>query len=357
MPEIIGKRTTVTSSMHPIDGHISHLRHLTNNKVAKELLRSSHGLNATEATKVSKLWGAHIGQALNFYFESRTALETIRPVLQYYCYLNLSVAAILAFRPLNYTNYRRHGVEDKTYSLSSLDLSSIVLKVKQGAVPLFHSIISDVSLSNKRFRLGQLAGGFHMFSHEIGERFNKIPQNYYVEEEIQQDGVVWHSIFKFSQFINNESKKFNPKRIEDAMPLLKFEYDRTITNKEIVYKSTKSWKTKTAAQNAHKLNGIKFINYGGHGFADSMDGIGTPYFCWRGLSRNSLMPTLSSTLLLSFSLASIVRYRPMLIDSSMKSPISLLIATFVNESDAVFIPALRNLLYREEVSIGPSILV
>jgi len=129
MPEIIGKFSAVSSSIPPLDAHIGHLRHLTNNRIAKEILRNRHGLSAADAKTTSKLWASHVGQALNFHYESRTAPGTIRPVLQYYCFLNLVVAVILAFRPPCYNQYRRHGVEDKTHALFSLDLSSIVLQV------------------------------------------------------------------------------------------------------------------------------------------------------------------------------------------------------------------------------------
>ena len=78
----------------------------------------------------------------------------------------------------------------------------------------------------------------------------------------------------------------------------------------------------------------------------------TIVYSWRGVHRTPLLPTLSSILLLSFSLASIVRYRPILLEGIMASPTALLIDTFVGESDSVFIPAIRNLLYREEMAVG-----
>lgn len=353
MPEIIGNFSAVTSSVPPLDAHIGHLRHLTNNKIAKEILRDRHGLSAADATATSKLWASHIGQALNFHFESRSASETIRPVLQYYCFLNLGVAAILAFRPPNHNQYRRHGVEDKTHALSSLGLSSTVLQVKRGAVPLFHSILSDVPLDGKRIRFGQLAAGFHMFSHELQARFNKVPQHYFVTDEVREEGGVWHSVFSFSQPGDDARKKVAPGRIEAAMPLLQSYYTRSVTDKATEYKSSASWTTESAARRTHQANGIKLVNYGGHEIHSNMMGKVYTSYAWRGVSRTALMPTLSCTLLLSFSLASVVRYRPMLLDSAMRSPVSLLIATFIAEVDSVFIPGLRNLLYREELAVSP----
>ena len=100
-----------------------------------------------------------------------------------------------------------------------------------------------------------------------------------------------------------------------------------------------AWKT-------HKKNGIKLINFGGH--------IGHGSYAWQGVSRMPLLPTLTSTMLISFTLSSIVRYRPNLLDAAMNSPMSLLLDTFVNEADQVFLPTLRNLLYRQELTIAPA---
>ena len=353
MPEVIGKFSAVSSSVTPLDAHIGHLWHLTNNKIAKEILRDRHGLSATDATTTSKLWASHIGQALNFHRESRSAPETIRPVLQYYCFLNLGVAAILAFKPPNYNQYRRHGVEDKTHALSSLDLSSTVLQVKRGAVPLFHSILSDVPLDGKRFRFGQLAAGFHMFSHELQTRFSKIPQRYLVKDKVGENSGVWHSIFSFSEPQDGILKKVSPGRLEAAMPLLLSDYNRNVSDEATEYKSNASWSTESAARRVHRANGIKLVNYGGHSVHNQFIGAAYTSYAWNGVSRTALMPTLSCTLLLSFSLASVVRYRPMLLDSAMRSPVALLISTFVAEVDSVFIPSLRNLLYREELAVSP----
>ena len=352
MPEIIGKFSAVTSSVPPLDAHIGYLRHLTNNRIAKEILRERHGMNAVDATKTSKLWAAHIGQALNFHRESRAAPVTIRPVLQYYCFLNLSVAAILAYRPLNHTQYRQHGVEDKTHALRALDLSSTVLQVKRGAVPLFHSIISDVPLYGKRFRFGQLAAGFHMFHHELQTRFGKIQQHYYVTDEVRNDCGVWSSVFSFSQPGDDARDPAPPKRLEAAMPLLLSDYTRRFTDDSTEYKSTASWSAEGTARKHHQANGIKLVNYGAHYVHCSYTGVAHTVYAWRGVSRTALLPTLSATLLLSFSLASVVRYRPMLLDTSMKSPVALLLETFIAEVDAVFVPALRNMLYREELAIS-----
>ena len=112
MPEIVGEFYTVTTTIPPLDAHIGHLRHLTNLGIAERLLRESHSLTTTQSRNTSKLLASHVAQALDFHVESRNARPTIRPVLQYYSYLNLAVAAILAFRPTGFDGYGSHGVQD-----------------------------------------------------------------------------------------------------------------------------------------------------------------------------------------------------------------------------------------------------
>ncbi len=339
--------------MPPLEAHIGRLRHLTNDKIAKDLLRDIHKSSAPQTRETSKIFSSHIAQALNFHSESKNAISSIRPVLQYYAYLNLSVAAILAYRPNNYNQYRRHGVEDKTYSLTKLELSSNVLTIKRGAVPLFHSIISDTSLYNKKFRLGQLAAGFQMCSHELKSSFGKTPQIYYVNDDVINVNNKWFSVYKFFEYLDGARKKVPQKRIETAMPMLETDYTcNSNTETHLEYTSKVGWKTQEQANEVHRNNGIKFINFGGHQIRTDLGGISSSLYTWHGVSRIQLLPTLTSTLLLSFSLASIVRYRPMLLDASMNSPILLIIDTFVSEADSIFMSSLCNLLYREEVAIG-----
>ncbi|MEO0770278.1 MAG: YaaC family protein [Cyanobacteria bacterium J06649_4] len=274
MPEIIGPFSSASSAVPPLDAHVGHLRHLTNLKIAKDILRQRHRLSEAQARDTSKLLTSHVRQALDFHSESRSAALTTRPVLQYYSYLNLAVAAILAFRPTNYHQYRRHGVEDKTHTLTKLALSSTVLKVNRGAVPLFHSILSDVQLYNRRLRFGQLAAGFHMVNHELRMQFNKTTQSYVVTDEIKEDGGVWRSVFTFSELKNRVRARVPAKRLEDAMPLLASDYSRDLSNTDkTIYTSTTSWTTENKAAMVHRQHGLKLINYGGHHIASGLAGM------------------------------------------------------------------------------------
>lgn len=353
MPEIVGPFKTTASNVPPLEAHVGHLRHLANPTAARELLRRKFGFAATTARNDSRLFCAHIAQSIHFYEQSKGTSIRIRPVLQYYSYLNLAVAAILAYKPANWNRYRQHGVYDKTHNLQRLDLASTVLEVHQGAVPLFHSILSDVDLSSRTFRLGAIVAGIHMLSHELSDAFGKDTQRVTVSDSIVEGSGVFYSQVSFKSYINQVERPITHKRLEDAMPLLTTGYvrDRGARN-PVSYKSVASWASADAAIAPHRKNCMKLINYGGHMIEERPFGADYHY-AWQGVSRLPLLPTLTSLLLFSFSLASLVRYRPALLNATLDSPYQLLIDTFVQESDGTFFPALRNLLYRQEVAIGP----
>ena len=356
MPDIVGPFKAVSSTVSSLDAHIAHLRHLTNTGIARSVLVERFQFTVAQAKETAKLVGAHIGQSLEFHHQSRAAPITIRPVLQYYCYMNLAVAAILAYRPPFHNKYRRHGVEDCTQTLPSLDLSSIVLKVNQGAVPLFHTIISDVDLKNERFRLGQLVAGFHMVSHELETQFGKIPQKIQVFDQVKKVSGSWYSEFSFTPFVRGQKTMIASKRLEDAMPLLTTDYRKEPSvDEQIIYRSEGGWSSIETATHVHKTNGLKLINFGGHSINPGLINPPQCVYEWHGVSRVRLLPTLTSLMLLAFTLASVARYRPALLHQALNSPIHLIIDTFVQEADTVCIPAIKNLLYREETVIGPVI--
>ena len=66
------------------------------------------------------------------------------------------------------------------------------------------------------------------------------------------------------------------------------------------------------------------------------------------------VPTPSATLLLAFMLGSLARYRPTLAANLAESRLSLPLDAFVNEADGYALPAFRNLLYREELTVTRS---
>lgn len=141
------------TTMAPLDAHIGVLSHLTTENVARRTLRDRFQRTHKELVSDTAELASHVAQGLRFLEQARKAPTEIRPVLQYYAYLNLACAVIVAYRPSGFEQLRQHGVEDTSKKLPRLTWGSKVLKITRGAVPLFHSIVSDAPLSGpKTFR-------------------------------------------------------------------------------------------------------------------------------------------------------------------------------------------------------------
>jgi hypothetical protein len=276
-------------------------------------------------------------------------------MLQYYSYLNLAVATILAYRPAGFERYKTHGVSDLSGTLTTLTLRSPVVRVSpRGAIPLLHSILSDEPIANERFRVNELLAAVPMVSAELQALFALDTQHIVVSESLQKatDGL-WASHVEFTA-----DSTLGRKRLERAMPSLRTRYRIAEQAPGVLhYISRNSWASDADANAAHRKLSLKLINFGGHSVTLDTRTLGRVHqsilYSWYAVPRKRLLPTLSACLLLSFGLSSICRYRASLVRSLDDSPLRVLIDTFVNESDAVVIPAFRNLLYREEYCISP----
>ena len=299
---------------------------------------------------------SHIEQALAFHAQSMAASPRIRPVLQYYCYLNLAVALILSYRPANYQQYRRHGVEDQSHRLTRLELRSILVKVRKGAVPVFHSILSAEPIVGRAFRLHELAGSIPLLKYELSNLFGMRCQTIRVMDSVANDASGnWNSQLTFV-CIDEEEHPANlaKNRLERAVPQLR-QFFTIIDQKKdrLQYKSRNSWPNQATAQAWHNQKSLKAVNYGGHSIykGRAFQFALKNQYQWHGLTGKPLLPTLTATLLLAFALASIARYRPSIAHGVEETSLSVLLDTFIAEADSIVIPSMRNLLYREEVCV------
>lgn len=356
MPNIIGLFGVVFSSMEPIEAHAAHLRHLSSDKAAKRLVQERFGFTSQDSRQTSKTLSSHVGQALQFHEDSLRAHRSIRPMLQYYCYLNLAVAVILAYRPLNFNHqYGKHGVEDNSHALTTLNLRSVLVRAKRGAVSLFHSLMSGEDIHGREFRLNELVGCIPLVRYELCQLFGLSDQDIIVGESVLKDdqSELFYSQIRLQcrRNIGDSEASLSKQRVEKAMPDLVRAY-KLIEHQQhiLVYNSRRAWKTKEDALKKHKSTCMRLINYGGQ--VNQTQAI-TPslQYEWHSIDRKGFLPTLSATLLLSFGLASISRYRPALARRIEGSEINVLLDVFVAEADAIVIPAMRNLLYREEIVV------
>lgn len=350
MAGIVGPRSSSFTHVDPVRAHVAHLRHLTKRRTTELVLRKRHEFKIGDARDTAPIVGAHIEQALEFHLASLTADARTRAVLQYYCYLNLAVSVILVYRPSNYNKHGSHGVRDTTSTIASLDLSSVVAQISRGAVPLFHDVLSDAPLvKGTRVRLRELLVAIPMIQTELGDALGVETRRIFVGERLRKINSGICSELRFTVV----SKEGAPckmthslrRKLERALPTLVRDYSKFQFSRErLVYLSNKWWPVgdERKAHEGHRKLCFRCVNFGGHSERE---------YQWLELPRVPLLPTLTSCLLFSFVLSSIARYRPVLASRVENSQMNLIVDTYIQESDAMFLPAIRNLLYREEMYI------
>ncbi len=363
MPSFFSTHRHAYTFQDPLDVFVTSLRHYGRAEVAQNILNKSFGIELKEAGKVAQLTSAFAQQAMEFYDCKRTAPIAIRPVLQYYCYLNLATAVVISLRPRGWDKYRRHGVSDITGDLSSVAVDTPLVKVSEGVVPLFHSLISDWTLRDKRFSIQELATAIPQVSFELTHYYNVNQVNVGVSlERIYASQAKPNEVHSEIQFSSDATSGW-PKeqveqiqaRLETAMPQLVSLYDlvgKTDNRLHLKYKSKRAWSTSAEAEAFHSDVMTKIGNIGGHGvqlLGGSSVGL---LYSWHVSRDFPVLPTLSATLLLSFALASISRYRANLLHSIQRSELYMLLEVFMAEADHFFVPALRNMLHREFVVLG-----
>lgn len=356
MDGILGPRRTATSYNSPLAGHVSHLRHLSKPKTAELVLRGRFGYARPAAKEIAKLMAPFVEQAVEFHDASRLAQLRIRPVLQYYGYLNLAVACVIAHRPTNYLQYKSHGGTDLTPKLKMLDLRSPVVQVRHGAIPLFHSIISDCDINKRIFRLRELFASIPVLSLELEDAFGVPMVHVECAERLFHNSdtpkrMISELDFRLSRHGAGDLKghRLPRSRLEQALPFLRTEYLCSAKRDlHLNYKSVTNWDEAdhVQAMTWHNVRAFKAMNFGARSLDD-----GIAHHIWYTVPRAPILPALTASLLLSFVLASVARYRPNLTAQLEDSRLNIVVDVFTAESDCFVIPALRNLLYKEELSL------
>ena len=155
-------------------------------------------------------------------------------------------------------------MEDKSHALTTLNLRSVLVQARRGAVSLFHSLMSGENIRGREFRLNELAGCIPLVVYELGELFGVYSQYITVREMVQEDkqSGLFHSQIQFHS--NNRGFGTSLKsRAEKAMPDLAQGY--TLTERQqhtLVYRSQQGWKAEEDALKKHKSTCMRLINYG-----------------------------------------------------------------------------------------------
>jgi len=346
--------------MDPVSVHVAHIRHLAKPSALEHFLSDRHGLGQEICRKLARQVAPFLEQALEFHDASMAAPLRVRPVFQYYSYLNLAVALVLIYQPTGWQEFRKHGVEDITQNLRSISLSSPLIRARRGAVTLFHSIISTQQLPKGRITLRDLLVPIPMVASELEHAFGLRSLFLSVRGQALIEGEgpsqAARSCFTFQLLDSSKpvgapgKARFPLKRIYDAMPDLKTQYRaQQRQGHSRTFQSVQKWTpgNKERADKFHNEMAFKFFNYGGQE--------GNPnrglHFGWRVWPNSQLLPTLTAGILLSFALSSLARYRANILDRVEGSKIHLLFEIFANEADGFLIPAMRNLLYAETLYV------
>ncbi len=356
MSGAIGKRSSASSYMNVVAAHTAHLRHLSRVGTARLVLQGRHGYTKVRARSSGDLLAAHVRQALAFLDDAGECSARSRPLLQYYGYLNLAVAVLLVYQPPKYENYRRHGLQDCTANLKTLQLGSQVVAVVDGAVTAFHSVISCRTLDKRRYRLRELLCSIPMLMFEMGDAFGVRMHTVEIIPRREIDGAkdegsarhirlgVQYNTTRASGY---EPPRLSRRRIERYNPLLTSAFQYVSGSPNLLrYQSTQQWKLDdtVASENAYRTMMRQLVNYGAQSVFQN-----DRHYAMMYTERGPLLPTLSAAMMLSFTLASVFRYRPHLVEKLQESRLNLLVDVFLEESAGFMVPAFRNLLYGEEL--------
>ncbi len=254
MAGIIGPPNQITTTGQPLAGIIGHLGHLGKPLGAEQVLRQRFHCPRKDARAGASVVAAHIEQALEFHRMSKTVSYRVKPVLQYYAYLNLAVATVLCYRPPGYSKYRSHGLHDATGQLKSLMASSVVVKVSNhGAVPLFHAVLSDATLP-KKLKLRELFVSIAMISAEVSAYLGMTAMRIRVHPEIEDTNpaainspITSHLPLLGATDLNRLPLPRAP--LQRAIPRLASDYVYSVSGKETVtYRSKQTWTAKEKAE-------------------------------------------------------------------------------------------------------------
>ena len=343
---------TGISMVSPLTAHLCHLEHLGRPASARLILRSRFGFSKSDCDTYSKTLASFVRRGVDFIEDSERVSPSIRPMLQYYGFLNLAVATVIAWRPKNWTQYRSHGASDKTDGIRRLGITSKVVSMREfGAIQLFHSVISDSVIAKEQFSLKELLVSIPFVEVELREAHSIRTSRTVFRHRIDDaGGNQVRSVFEFE--LNNEpdnpkAKMASQNRLLKAIPVLATDFERVLRGpQKLVFRSKRAW-AKDRLQEArewHWRTAFKASNFSAYQTS----------YCWQTEQSTRILPTLTSCLLICFVLSSISRYRPYLVGWMDDARLNILFDVFSCEVTSLMVPAFRNLLYREEFRVGPT---
>lgn len=339
-----------TSGNDPIVAHLAQIRLLCSKHSLVTILREEHSISKAAAEKLSKQVAPFIEQALAYFDTATQAPLSVKPVIQYYSYLNFASAIVRIYQPPEWQSFKNHGVEDLTKSMNKLGLNTKVVKIHKGVVPLFHKLFSDEPLNGEKLSLKTLFSAIPMVSIELTQFFNQSIILIDVVQSVKRIGNCYRSSITYN--IPDETPSQLPiRKIFRAIPSLRTDYRLHKSNNQLrTYISKKKWSinNQKRAEYYHNTQVLKMINYGSHEI-NPLDG--KIKLGWSYNPQTRILPVLTASLILSFALSSLSRYRANLLSRSENTRLISMFEVFVNEADYFMIPAFRNLLYGHNLHV------
>ncbi len=361
MRNLMGFNVALTR-MDPVEAHVSHLRHLSKTTPLIQVLHERHGYSTVESKAIAESVCPFISQGISFFNAQKGAELRVRPVLQYYSYLNLAVSCVLVFKPAGWQAYKRHGVEDLSRNVTRIGVNSSLLKARKGAVTLFNDIISSAPVPSGKLTLRNLLVPLPMVAAEMESFFNIDPWLLEVTPTITKVDEKWKVRLRYrinapGSKTSVEGVSFPRKRLHDAVPFLRTDFS-LIERKGplMVFDSNQGWSDGNRARAEKYLENtvIKAVNYGGHQMVESLGRVNLT-FSWRFERSGPMMPTLTAGMLLSFALACLSRYRANMLCRVENSGINVLCDVFCEEADGFMMPAFRNMLLGRSTGISQAL--
>lgn len=345
------KNKLFTTGNDPLVSYLAQIRLLCSSQNLITILHEEHSMTKLAAQKLSKEVSPFLQQGLAFYDTAIKAPLSVKPVIQYYAYLNFASAIVRIYQPPNWQSLKSHGVEDLTRSKNKIGLNTDVVKIYNGVVPLFHALISDEPINGDKLSLKTIFSAIPMMSGELRQFFNQSIFAIDIDQSVQMVKNYYRSSITYK--ISPEMKTPLPvRKLFRAVPSLRTEYQLYQKTSELrQYISRKKWSqnNKMRAEQFHNRQVFKMINYG----STWVDPIShRVYLEWTFNPQTRMLPVLTASLILSFALSSLSRYRAKLLTLSENTRLLSMFEVFINESDYFMIPAFRNLLYGDSLHIN-----
>lgn len=359
---IIGPINTPGTYQNPLGAHIADLRNLARGENTSELLRTKFGRADPTKNDEAALISGHISQALEFTSAAERATAAVLPVLQYYAFLNLAIAVVLAYRPPNHLAFRRHGLRDLSHALTNIQPDSEIVEVSEGALSLINCVFGGGKLAGLTINLADVVRAIPMVQAETARLYGDSAVPIRVRPTCLAQATRGGRVVSSIEFFVSDGTSHDGRAKEalthglSQLRGLAEKYDAVVSTDYLrSFWSKRDWEVEkfAEAEAAHRHLVRPLVNFGGHRIDLILHNAPNGHYFWYMAPDGVLLPTVTAMLILSFFLSSLARYRPTLLLKLANTSFSHVSDAFLSEATGVLIPTFRNMLFKEETVYHP----